>query len=43
MPENVRDAIVEDVFQNVGAVPRDDARKLFNDMETKKRMQIEAW
>lgn len=43
MPDNVREAFVEDVFNKVGQMPIDAAKELLKNLERNCRLQVETW
>ena len=43
MPDNVRDAFIEDVIGKVGGRSADEAKRMVKDMEESGRFQVEAW
>ncbi|XP_041985478.1 NADPH-dependent diflavin oxidoreductase 1 [Aricia agestis] len=43
MPDNVRDAFIEDVISEAGGISLEDAKKMLEDMERNNRLQVETW
>lgn len=43
MPDNVRDAFIEDVLCKTGGHALDDAKAFMKRLETEGRFQVEAW
>lgn len=43
MPDNVRDAFIEDVISKTGGYSMDDAKSMLKKMENGGRFQVEAW
>lgn len=43
MPDNVRDAFVEDVFCKIGGLSKLDGKNMLQELENCDRMQVETW
>ncbi|KAJ0170759.1 hypothetical protein K1T71_013531 [Dendrolimus kikuchii] len=43
MPDNVKDAFIEDVFSKVGGLSTDDAKSMIKMMDEIGRLQVETW
>nr|XP_026489576.1 NADPH-dependent diflavin oxidoreductase 1 [Vanessa tameamea] len=43
MPDNVRDAFIEDVFNKSGNIELEQAKEMLNKMERNNRLQVETW
>ncbi|GBP19330.1 NADPH-dependent diflavin oxidoreductase 1 [Eumeta japonica] len=43
MPDNVKDAFMEEVFHKSGGLSLEDAKELIKSMETNEQLQIETW